>query len=100
MPAGMVDEDLAHELRGDAEEMDAALPGGLALVDEAHVGFMDEGSGLQGVVATFAAEVALGQTAEFLVDERRELIERRLVALLPVNEELSDFFRRGVHVFL
>ena len=58
--AGVVDEDAAHELGGYAEEVGTALPGYAGLVDELHVGFVDEGGGLEGVVRSLAAHVVGG----------------------------------------
>ena len=55
--AGMVDQDATHELGGDPEEVGAALPGNAGLVDELHVGFVNEGGGLEGMVGAFAAHV-------------------------------------------
>lgn len=55
--AGVVNEDAAHELGGDAEEMSTALPSDTGLVDELHVCFVDEGGGLKGVIGAFAAHV-------------------------------------------
>jgi hypothetical protein len=53
----MVNKDATHELGGDAEEMGTALPGNAGLVDELHVGFVDEGGGLEGMIGAFAAHV-------------------------------------------
>ncbi len=55
--ASVIDEDAAHELGGDAEEMGAVLPGDAGLIDELHVGLVDEGGGLQGMVGSLAAHV-------------------------------------------
>ncbi len=48
--AGVVDEDLANELGGDGEEVGAASSSsiGQVLCDEAQVGFLDQGGGLEG----------------------------------------------------
>lgn len=66
---GVIDKDLAHELGGDSEEMGAAAPFGHILIDQPHVGFMDEGGGLERVIGAFAAEVAEGELAQFAVDD-------------------------------
>jgi hypothetical protein len=47
----------AHDARGDAEEVRAALPVNLLLLDEAEVGFVDEGRGLDGGAGALAAHV-------------------------------------------
>ena len=48
--------------------MGAALPGDLWLLDEAGVGFVDQRSGLQGVVAALGTHVSGGKSSQFSVD--------------------------------
>ena len=43
---GVVDEDAAHDLRGDGEKVRPILPARPLLVYKPKVGFVDEGSGL------------------------------------------------------
>lgn len=93
----MVDEDLAHEVSGDAEEVGAAFPVGEFLGDEAEVGFVDESGGLEGGHVALGAEVTVGQAMQFLIDERGEKIESGFVAALPIDEKLGD--GRGGRVF-
>ncbi len=59
--AGFIDEDAAHEEGGDGEEVRAVLPGDGGLVEEAEVGFMDEGGGLEGSGWGMAAHVGAGE---------------------------------------
>jgi hypothetical protein len=66
--AGAVDEDTAHDVGGDTDEVFAILPVDV-LFGEAEVGFVDEGGGLEGVVAALAAHVGGGDAMEFGVDE-------------------------------
>ena len=54
--ARVVDEDPAHQLRRDSEEMRPVLPIGMTLLDEAYVCFVDQSGSLQGVVAALAPE--------------------------------------------
>jgi hypothetical protein len=98
--AGVVDEDAAHGLGGDGEEVVFALPIDAGLVDEFHVGFVDEGGGLEGVVEAFLGEVVAGQSAEFVVNEREELVGGTLVAALQLGEYLGDIFAWGGHGIL
>ena len=58
MAARVVNEDAAHGLRRDPEEVRAVLPLDLALVDELEVRLVDEGRGLEGVVGALAPQVA------------------------------------------
>jgi len=90
--ADLIDEDLPHEEGRDAEEVGAAFPVGQFLGDQARVGFVDEGGGLEGGHVALAAEVTVGQTVQFLVDERCQEIEGGFVAALPIDEKLGNGF--------
>ncbi len=69
MPAGMIDEDAAHERRGDGKEMSAVLPADAALVDQLLIRLVNESSRLQSMVAALRLERPRGQTAQLLVDQ-------------------------------
>ena len=83
----MVAEDAAHDCGGDAEEVRAALPGDVLLLDEAEVGFVDEGGGLDGVAGALAAHVVAREPPQLVVDQRHQAFERRLVTVAPVDEQ-------------
>src|SRR5688572_23402201 len=86
----MVHHDAAHELRGDRKEMSAILPVRLGFIREGKIGIMDEHGGLQGVAGALLAHVAAGETVQFRLDERDELIERGGVSAAPGDEQLRD----------
>jgi hypothetical protein len=85
----MVNEDAPHYLRRDSEKVDAVLPGQVLLVDQAEVGFVDESSSLQGVLAMFTTEVAMRQAVEFLINERHQLLKRPHITSSPGDEQLG-----------
>ena len=72
--AGVINQDAAHELGGDAEEVGAALPINAGLIHQLHVGFVDQRRRLQRMVPAFAAHVVGGDAAQFGVHDREELI--------------------------
>jgi len=41
----------------------------------------------------------MGQTPEFLVDQRNYSIERGLIALAPIDKQAGDFLWRGIGFF-
>src|SRR5450755_3417945 len=49
LAARVVHQDLAHQACSDSKKMRAALPGGIGLIDEAHVSLMDKSSWLKGM---------------------------------------------------
>ena len=85
LPARVVHEDLAHQARSHSEEMRPALPGRIRLIDEPHIGLVDERRWLQRVPQAFLAQVAGGKLAEFAVHQGREVIERPLVTFRPLR---------------
>jgi hypothetical protein len=87
LPARVVHQDLAHQARRHTEEMRAALPGRIALIDEPHVGLMDKRGGLQRVPQAFLAQVAGGQSAKFPINQGREVIKSLLVPLCPLSQQ-------------
>jgi len=88
--AGVVDEDLAHDVGGEADEVGAAVPVDV-FAGEAEVGLVDEGGCLEGMVGALAAHVGLGEAVEFGVDEGKQAVGGSAVAVVHGFEELGDF---------
>jgi hypothetical protein len=55
---------------GDAEEVGAALPAHALLINESYIDFVDERSGLEGVIGPLPSETASGNAAKLIVDNR------------------------------
>ena len=70
--------------------MRAILPVQISLVNQAHVGFVDQRRGLQRVVRPLQSHVPVSQPVQFLMDERRQSVERRFVSVAPIHEQLGD----------
>ena len=98
LTAGVVDEDAAHQARGDAVEVRAALPVDLRGVDQPQIGFVDQRGGLEGMVAVFLAQITARELAQFLVHQRHELVWRGGVPVAPGEQQARDFVRGGVIV--
>src|ERR1044072_223697 len=47
----------------------------------------------------FTTHVTTGEAVQFVVDQRVQLVERRLVPVAPLSEQLSDFMLRGSRQF-
>jgi hypothetical protein len=82
----MVHEDLAHDARGNREELGAVLPVHPPEVHEAHVGLMDEGRRCQGVVSPLRAQPPAGDPPQVLVDSGYEPTVRGPIAMAPPHE--------------
>jgi hypothetical protein len=90
MLAGVVDENAAHELCGDSVELRPVLPFDTPLVDEAHVGFVDQRCGLQRVAVLLAPHRRRRPPMELGVDNRKQLIAGGGVAASPCEQELRN----------
>ena len=88
--AGEIDEDATHDFGGEGVEVGAVFEGGVVLFDHAHVGFVDERGGLQGMVRPLVAHVAGGDFVEFRIDERGQLIDCGVAVFGPVPQDLRD----------
>ena len=73
--------------------MGAILPFCVSLVHQFEVCLVDKGGGLKRVSRAFAAKIVARETAELVVDEGHQFFERGLVALAPVDQQLSYAIR-------
>lgn len=83
---GMVHQDAAHEEGGDSQELRAVLAIRQTLVDHAEIGFMDEGGGLERMLAPFPLEVSFGYAMQFGIDQGEQVVKCRSVALADTSE--------------
>ena len=86
----MIDEDAAHRLGGDGEEVGATLPIDAGLIDQFHVSFVDQCGGLQSVALRFASHATTGHQAQFRVDPGRETSQSGFVAGSPRQGVTED----------
>ncbi len=87
---GVIHEDPAHQIRGEPEEVRAALPVHRLLIHEPHERFVHERRALDRVIRPFAAQMALGEGAQLLINEPGQLAQRSLIATAPAGEQLRD----------
>jgi hypothetical protein len=86
----VIDENVPHHLRSDAEKVRPVFPLGRLFARQAQVCFVNQGAALEGVIGAFVAQVVTGDAAQLTVNERNELFPRILVTLPPVDEQLGD----------
>ncbi len=70
--------------------MRAIFPVQISLVNQPHVGLVDQRRSLERVVRTLQSHVPVGQPVKFLMDERRQSVERRFVSIAPIHEQLGN----------
>ena len=72
----IVDEDLAHQVRGDANKLPAVFPRQPMLGREPQVHLMDKGRRLERMAWSLLAKVGVGNSAQFSVERRRKRVAR------------------------
>ena len=71
--------------------MVSALPGALGIADdEAEVGLVDEGGGLEGLPRRLLGQAVGGELAQLVVDQRQQLLGSVRVALLDGRQDVGD----------
>ena len=94
----VVDEDPAHEARGDTQEVTSVAPfdsGNLNAVasKELEVGLVNQSRSLQGVAPPLAPAEADGDSPQLVVDERQQLGPSRLRVDAQASKGVSDLSR-------
>jgi hypothetical protein len=95
MLAGVVNEDLAHDVGGEANEVSAVGPVDV-FAGEADISFVDEGGGLEGVAGALATHVGLGEAVKLGVNEREQAVGGGGIAGMHGFEELGYLTRIGL----
>jgi hypothetical protein len=90
---GVIDQDPAHGLGRDGEEVPAILPEHPVLIDQAEEGLVHQGRGLERVIGALAAKLAGGDRAQLRVDERHQLVESCVASRAPGIQEAGDLTR-------
>ena len=71
--ASMVDEDPAHRLGCDAEELLSALPTDIVHAQQLEIDLVYQGRGLQGMAAALIEHLVMSDAAELVISELHEL---------------------------
>ena len=89
LSAGVIDEDLAHQLRRHRKKVRPVLQRQSVHIHESQVDLMHERRRLKGVPRLFALEMAARHAAQLVIHERDQAVERLGVALAPGQEQSS-----------
>jgi hypothetical protein len=65
------------------------------LADQLQVCFVDQGGTLQCVVRAFAAQMPAGEAMQLRIDQRRQFLQRLLIAAPPLFQQLRDLVLRA-----
>src|SRR5438552_16949829 len=77
--------------------MSPVLPVGVSLSHELDIGLVHKGSGLQGVIWPFMAQMAGRQPMKLLVNDRNELAGGFLIAVCELAQQRGSAGRDGLH---
>ena len=91
--ARVIDQDLPHQPRRNAEKVRATLPGH-GLLHQAQIGFVEQRRSLQRMTQSLVTQVMTCQPAQLFVDERNQPVARRCVARTPSEQQLCDLLCR------
>lgn len=84
--ACMIDENLPHHAAAQRQEVQAIVDGQRFALDQPEERFVDESSGLERVTWSLMRHVMNGDPVKFAMNERNELVQRRVIAATPSGE--------------
>lgn len=90
----MVDENLAHNLRCESEEMDAIAIVPSVTAGESEIGFVHQCGWLQGMIASSAGKAAAGNTTQLVVNKGYKSVSGGNIARVPTHEQFRHNIRR------
>ncbi len=86
----MIDEDAAHHLRAERQEVAPVLTLDGPRAQQLEVRLVGEGGRLEARARTASTELTVGDAAEFRVGELHEAVERARLTGLPAGEKPPD----------
>jgi len=96
-PAGLLEQDVSHDLRRHREEMGAVLPVHVLHIDQREEGFVHQGGSLQRLPRTLVLHVMSSDAPQGWVNVRGQTLQRSLIAAGPGAKKLGYLGRPVVH---
>jgi hypothetical protein len=87
MATGMVHQYAPHHLGRNRKKMGSILPLHALVIHQSHVGLIDQGGRLESVARALALHIAVSEAAEFIINNRRQPLERAVVSIAPGAEQ-------------
>jgi hypothetical protein len=82
----MIDQNVAHKLGGNGEEVNPVIPANGGVSNQSQIGFVHQRRALQGVILALPGQAVPGEAAKFIVDEGDEFFARRAVPVAPAEQ--------------
>ncbi len=89
--ACMIDQDLTHQARGHADEVRAILPLDALQRDQSLVSLIDQRGRLQGMFVPLAAELAIGERMQLVIQHPDQPIPCGQITAAPSLQKLGCF---------
>jgi len=86
---GMIHQNLANQLGGNAQKVRPVLPVHLRLVHQSKISLVDQGVRLKGVAASLPLHVVVGDAAQFSFHEGDQVVETLPLTRSPAEEQLG-----------
>ena len=83
----VINQNVAHHLCSHSEEVRAILPIDFLLTGQTKIRLVHKSGSLQSVAIALALNVAMRNPPQFVIDQRRQSIERSFIALAPFEEQ-------------
>ena len=83
----VVNQNVPHHLCDHCKEVGAILPIDFLLTGQTKVRLVDESGGLQRVTIALTLNIAMRIAPQFVIDQRRQSIERSFASLAPFQEQ-------------
>ncbi len=90
LSASVINENAAHRLGRGGKEVSAVLEFRIFLADQPHPGLVNQCSGLQRLPSRFVRHSMSSELAQFLVNQREQLVCRLGIALLNGIQDVRD----------
>ena len=91
--ARVIHQDPPHQSRRHREKVRAVLPLDSVDIDQPEIRLVDERRRLQRVTHVLVPHVVPGEASELLIDQRRQLFQRRRIPISPLEEKLGHVRR-------
>src|ERR1017187_4464999 len=94
MAPRVVNQNAPHQLARNREKMGAILPLHALVIHQSHVGFVDQGGGLQAMTGALTFHVASRQAVKFVIDDWSQAVESSSISITPGPEKLGHLATR------
>jgi hypothetical protein len=90
MTPRMINQNAPHQLSRNSEEMGTILPLHALVINQTHVGLIDQRRRLKAVAGTLASHVVTGEPSKFVINNGGQPVECASVSVTPCAKQSAD----------